>query len=145
MTKVAPMDENTQFTQRFELLKMARDLLVEEYLNLRAEQHNAWIVADNKMWEAYKMNMPYPKFVAYPTEENILKKARALYTFLSERPIDAVDTMIIKDEHAADSIVDQLPEILSDIFPEIPSDEEKDDVTADITTLLPGWVRRARA
>lgn len=77
---------------KFELLKMARELLNEEYINRRAEDHNKWVAECDVAWKNRGIKLPYPPFAPYPSEAEIIAKATSLYGFLSaeEPPIPAV-------------------------------------------------------
>ena len=79
------MDNN----YKFELLKMARELLNEEYINRRAEDHNKWVAESDMAWKTRRIKLPYPPFAQYPTEIEIIAKAAGLYSFLSaeEAPV----------------------------------------------------------
>jgi hypothetical protein len=74
------MDANTH---KFELLKMARELLNEEYINRRAEDHNRWVAESDTAWKTRRIKLPYPPFAPYPTETEIVAKAASLYSFLN--------------------------------------------------------------
>jgi hypothetical protein len=74
------MDETNQ---KLELLKMARQLLNEEYINRRAEDHNKWLADCDEAWRTRRVKLPYPPFAPYPTEEQIVAKALALYNFIN--------------------------------------------------------------
>lgn len=74
--------DNTK--HKFELLKMARELLNEEYINRRAQDHNKWIAECDVAWKTRGIKLPYPPFAPYPTEAEIIAKASSLYTFLKE-------------------------------------------------------------
>jgi hypothetical protein len=81
--------DNTK--HKFELLKMARELLNEEYINRRAQDHNKWIAECDVAWKTRGVKLPYPPFAPYPTEAEIIAKATSLYSFLSaeEPPTEA--------------------------------------------------------
>jgi hypothetical protein len=81
---MANMDETNQ---KLELLKMARLLLNEEYINRRAEDHNAWLANCDDAWKTRRVKLPYPPFAPYPTEAQIVSKALTLYNFVN--PVDA--------------------------------------------------------
>lgn len=79
--------------QKLELLKMARQLLNEEYINRRAEDHNKWLAECDDAWRTRRIKLPYPPFAPYPTEDQIVAKALALYNFISpESSKDTDDT-----------------------------------------------------
>jgi hypothetical protein len=71
---------------RLEILKMARELLNEEYINRRAEDHNKWLAECDVAWKTRGIKLPYPPFAPYPSESEILAKATSLYNFVEEKP-----------------------------------------------------------
>ena len=78
----------TPFEIRLELLKMAKDMLTEEYYGKRDVVSNDWQVKV----ESAKINggtVPeHPGFPAYPSETDIIAKAAALNGFVSNIPLD---------------------------------------------------------
>jgi hypothetical protein len=71
---------------RLEILKMARELLNEEYINRRAQDHNKWIAECDAVWRTQGIKLAYPPFAPYPSEAEILAKATSLYNFVEEKP-----------------------------------------------------------
>ena len=67
---------------RMEVLRMARQLLNEEYINRRAEDHNRWLAESDVAWRTKGIKLPYPPFAPYPTEAQILAKAQELIGFV---------------------------------------------------------------
>lgn len=86
------MENSDKVKQRFELLKMARELLNEDYINRRAEDHNKWVAENEKLWRTQRRNLPYPPFVAYPTDEEIVRTASNLYNFIYQDTTETQDT-----------------------------------------------------
>ena len=82
----------TPFEIRLELLKMAKDMLTEEYYGKRDVVSNDWQVKV----ESAKINggtVPeHPGFPAYPSETDIIAKAAALNGFVSNIPLDTKTT-----------------------------------------------------
>ncbi len=76
------MDDFEKIKQRFELLKMARELLNDEYINKRAEDHNKWVAENEENWRTKHRSLPYPPFTEYPTDEEIVRTASNLYNFI---------------------------------------------------------------
>lgn len=72
---------------RLEIIKMARELLNEEYINRRAQDHNKWLVESDRIWKLHRINLPYPPFASYPTDEEIVAKATVLYEFVNKPKI----------------------------------------------------------
>jgi len=82
---------------RMEILRMARQLLNEEYINRRAEDHNKWLADADVAWRTKGIKLPYPPFAPYPTEEQILARAESLMKFVAtenndEEKQEAVET-----------------------------------------------------
>ena len=77
------MSNLTPFEIRLELLKMARDMLTEEYYGKRDQLSHDWQVKV----ESAKLNgqvVPdHPALPPYPTESEIIAKAQALNGFVS--------------------------------------------------------------
>ena len=101
---------------RLELIKMARELLNEEYINRRAQDHNRWLAESDLMWRTKRIKLPYPPFASYPTDEEIVAKAAVLYNFVSTKSENTVDTSVPETpptpaEIAATSKILSKPEI----------------------------------
>jgi len=77
------MSNLTPFEIRLELLKMAKELLMEEYYSNKDRLTNEWQVKV----ESAKLNgqvIPeHPAFPTYPTENDIINKAQSLNGFVS--------------------------------------------------------------
>jgi len=77
------MSNLTPFEIRLELLKMAKELLLEDYSSSKERLINEWQVKV----ESAKLNgqaIPdHPAFPTYPTENEIIAKAQALNGFVS--------------------------------------------------------------
>ena len=77
------MSNLTPFEIRLELLKMAKELLLEDYNSSKERLVNEWQVKV----ESAKLNgqaIPdHPAFPTYPSENDIITKAQALNGFVS--------------------------------------------------------------
>jgi len=82
------MSNMTPFEIRLELLKMAKDMLNDEYYGKREQISNDWHVKV----DSAKINggtIPeHPGFPSYPSEAEIISKATALNGFVSNIPVD---------------------------------------------------------
>lgn len=80
------MSNMTPFEIRLELLKMAKDMLSDEYYGKREQISNDW----STKVDSAKINggtIPdHPGFPAYPTEAEIINKAATLNGFVSNIP-----------------------------------------------------------
>lgn len=94
------MSNMTPFEIRLELLRMAKDMLVEDYFGKRESISNNW----NVQVEIAKLNggtIPiHPGYPAYPTEKEVIEKAQALNGFVSN--IETKQVQISKKTAAAD-------------------------------------------
>ena len=74
------MSNLTPFEIRLELLKMAKDMLTEDYYGKREQVSNDWTVKV----EVAKLNggtIPdHPGYPAYPSEKDVIQKAQELKT-----------------------------------------------------------------
>lgn len=76
-------EKDLEFTKhRMEILRMARQMLNEQYINRRAEDHNRWLAEADQAWRNKGIRLPYPPFAPYPTEEQVLAKAQELLKFV---------------------------------------------------------------
>lgn len=83
---------------------MARQMLNEEYINRRAEDHNKWLAEADVAWRTKGVKLPYPPFAPYPTEEQILQRAQELLKFVvsktEEEPKESVDPPVALEKEA---------------------------------------------
>ena len=66
-----------------EVLRMAKQLLNDEYINRRAEDHNKWLAEADQAWKNKGIKLPYPPFAPYPTEQQIIERAETLLKFVA--------------------------------------------------------------
>ncbi len=78
----------TPFEIRLELLKMAKDMLTEDYYGRREQVSNDWQVKVENARHAGAQPPDHPGFPAYPTEAEIINKAQTLNGFVSQIPVD---------------------------------------------------------
>jgi len=82
------MSNMTPFEIRLELLKMAKDMLNDEYYGKREQISNDW----QQKVESAKLNggtIPdHPGFPTIPSEQDIIAKASALNGFVSNIPLE---------------------------------------------------------
>ena len=87
------MSNMTPFEIRLELLKMAKDMLNDEYYGKREQISNDW----QMKVESAKLNggtIPdHPGFPTIPSETDIIAKAAALNGFVSNIPQDTIKTI----------------------------------------------------
>lgn len=133
---------------------LSRELLNEEYINRRAEDHNAWVADSDEAWRSRRIRLPYPPFARYPTEEDIVIRATIMYTFINpnRNDIGVVTTTEekIKTEHEIEKQV-VMPalqeeyvvkeEAVAEISPNKEDIVDKKE-TVKSNNLLPGWIRR---
>jgi hypothetical protein len=77
------MSNMSPFEIRLELLKMAKDMLSEEYYGKKDVVSNDW---HSKVAMAERLGQPspdHPAYPAYPKETDIITKAKLLNSFVS--------------------------------------------------------------
>jgi hypothetical protein len=81
----------TPFEIRLELLKMAKEMLTEDYYGKREQISNDW----SSKVDVAKINggtIPdHPGFPTYPTEAEIIAKAQTLNGFVSQIPQNTLE------------------------------------------------------
>ena len=80
------MSNMTPFEIRLELLKMAKDMLEQEYHGKREKLQNEWNVQVENARHAGTATPVFPDLPAFPTEAEIIKKASELNGFVSQIP-----------------------------------------------------------
>jgi hypothetical protein len=92
-----------------EILRMAKELVLNDYTDRRAEMHNKWLVESEHLWRTQKLRLAYPTIPCPPSEVDILEVARKLMTFLTNRE----DPLANEDLPVLEEIVlaDDLPEL----------------------------------
>jgi hypothetical protein len=80
------MSNMTPFEIRLELLKMAKDMLEQEYHGKREKLHNEWNVQVENARHAGGATPVFPELPAFPTEAEVIKKATELNGFVSQIP-----------------------------------------------------------
>lgn len=78
------MPEDIKYT-KIELIKMARELVINEYLDRRSQDHNKWVSDAEQVWKTQGKRLAYPSFPIYPSELDIIKKAKSLQEFLQDQ------------------------------------------------------------
>jgi hypothetical protein len=68
---------------RFEILQMARDLILNEHRDRQANLHNQWLVDNDYSIRNHRLKVPYPVIPPYPTEADIIARAQLLFDFLN--------------------------------------------------------------
>ena len=68
--------------RRFEVLKIARDLLNEQYLAQRTDTHSRWLAESEAKYKQTGELLPYPASPPYPSESDIINKATSLYKYV---------------------------------------------------------------
>jgi hypothetical protein len=80
------MSNMTPFEIRLELLKMAKDMLEQEYHGKRERMTNEWHALVDNARHSGTAVPGHPELPAFPTESEIIKKATELNSFVSQTP-----------------------------------------------------------
>ena len=87
------MSNMSPFEIRLELLKMAKDMLTEDYYGKREQVSNDWQVKVENARHAGSVPPEHPGFPTYPSETDIIAKAQQLNGFVSQIPQDTPKTI----------------------------------------------------
>jgi hypothetical protein len=109
--------------KRLEILKMARELVINEHTDRRAELHNQWLVQSERMWAMHRQRVPYPSIPPYPTEEIILERAILLLRF-----VDGCDIAVTSINENSDNVAELAQHDLN------LADQQQLDLTAESIT-----------
>lgn len=100
---------------RLEILRIARELVVGEYNNRRAETHNQWLVESDRLWKASRVRLAYPPIPPFPTEADILLRAQSLMEFVGIGKSEQAPQEPAVDNTVVDTSDDALPSVLKRI------------------------------
>ena len=78
------MSNMSPFEIRLELLKMAKEILEQDYFGKREQMSSDWTVKVENARHAGATPPDHPGFPAYPSETDIIKKATELNGFVSQ-------------------------------------------------------------
>jgi hypothetical protein len=84
------MSNLTPFEIRLELLKMAKEMLTEEYYGKRDQISQDWQVKVESAKIHGQAIPEHPTLPPYPTETEVITKAQSLNGFVSNTPSDKV-------------------------------------------------------
>ena len=86
------MSNMSPFEIRLELLKMAKDMLNDDYYGKREVISNDWSTKVESARHAGQTPPEHPGYPAYPSESEIIAKAQVLNGFVSNIPTDVKPT-----------------------------------------------------
>jgi hypothetical protein len=78
-----------EMLKRGELVKRARQILIQEYTAMRNQQHQQWVRDSAMTWKNKGVLIAYPPAKMYPTEQEVVAKALELFN-RSNQPIATV-------------------------------------------------------
>lgn len=73
---------NDSIPTNLEILRMAREIVHNEYIDAKAQLHNKWLADSDALWRTSRVRLVYPPFPPYPTEDVIVARAKVLKNFL---------------------------------------------------------------
>jgi hypothetical protein len=80
-----------------EILKMAKEIVINEYVDRRAQIHNEWLAKSEELWQKSKQRTRYPDIPPYPTEIDIVSRAKVMYDFMKDTSDKT--TKLVKDDY----------------------------------------------
>jgi hypothetical protein len=86
------MSNMSPFEIRLELLKMAKDMLNDDYYGKREAISNDWSTKVESARHAGQTPPEHPGYPLYPSEAEIIAKAQVLNGFVSNIPTDIKPT-----------------------------------------------------
>ena len=143
-----------------EILKMARELVINEYTDRRAQDHNKWLADFEVVWKNNRIRLPYPDIPPYPTETEIVTRAQTLMKFLHQnRMTSEEETPEVKpaekNNKSHETIVSQYldaasannEDILDELAPVIDNESQQVDLHSTDTTaagILPSIMKKLK-
>lgn len=120
------MVDNKDKPSNAELLKIATDIVMSEYVTKKNDIHEKWIVESLYLWQTQGVRMAYPELPPYPSSQDIVERAKALREILNlgedmsvNNNITITNTQTTKEadkkveQKAKETIFDRLVKLLS--------------------------------
>lgn len=70
---------------RLEVLKLAQQLVTNQYVDERANLHNEWVAQSDELWRTRKLKLAYPPIPSYPTSTDVCNCAITLLNFIESK------------------------------------------------------------
>jgi hypothetical protein len=83
-----------EMQKRGELVKRARQILIQEYTAMRNQQHQQWLRDSATTWKNKGVLIAYPPSKMYPTEQEVVDKALELYNRSNQPVTNTTNTVI---------------------------------------------------
>lgn len=77
------MVEKKDNPSNVELLKIAKDLVYSEYASKKNDIHEKWVVESLYLWQTQQVRLAYPELPPYPTDRDIVDRAKSLVEFIN--------------------------------------------------------------
>lgn len=104
-----------------EILRMAKELVTNEYMDRRAQLHNQWLKDSEEQYLLFGKQPSYPDIPPYPTEQDVVTRAQSLLNFLLDNH-DKVSTAASTVDQSTMAIGKiQEPAAVAPMGPELPS------------------------
>lgn len=112
-----------------EVLKIAKELTINHHADKRAELHNKWLLESDTMWKARRLRVAYPPIPPYPSEEDILIKAKSMLEFLHAKPTQAEVKEVLVKIDTPEEVVPVAEPVIETVVPitEIVVEPEKEE------------------
>lgn len=108
-----------------EILRMARELVINEHTDRRAEMHNQWLTESSELWRTRRIRLAYPPIPPYPNENDIIARAKTLMDFVGKTTAADTTAPMVGDSSPDIEIksvdVDTLPERVVMVEPSEPN------------------------
>lgn len=80
------------------ILALARQQVFDEYIKAKTDDLAEWLIACDKKWKEDGTMLPYPTFSFYPSEEDIIARAKLLSEASKEPIAETVEPEEVKEE-----------------------------------------------
>jgi len=94
-----------EFKKREELLQVAKQLLIQDYLALRGTHHQQWLRESQIAWKTKGVLIPYPTAKLFPTEQEVVAKALELYNKSNQPAASESNTPVEISEPTAPQVI----------------------------------------
>lgn len=96
-----------------ELLRIATDIVMSEYVTKKNDIHEKWIIESLYLWQSQGVRMAYPELPPYPSSQDIVERAKALREILNLGEDMSVNNNITINNSNAQDVTEKVEPKLS--------------------------------
>lgn len=129
------MTDSNKKLSKIDLIKLAREQLVGEFIGQRARDHIQWVKDAEATWKTTGTWLPYPSMPIYPSDSEILARAMELEKYINNESQTPQPTPA-PEPQTPNQVIDIVPEEIKQNPQEI---EQPNSILDRLSRLKNNW------